>query len=595
MNTKLTRLAAVAATIAAASVATLGLGSSGALAGPPLGTNVLSPATGNTTTTFTLTPPSGASCTGSGSGTPSYRWQTYFVDAGVDASTLTYSSGPNPVAGHYVSPLYDSAGGNPVVNQNPSASPLGLISGIPTFSFASNAGFVTAPGAYKIGFACTQAGALDAGKYWETPITISNVTASAFDYSFGSVPSAPVLASPLTVGDTTLAGSFTATPSTPATTGFTVTAHPAAGADVTLPVAAAGPFTLTGLTNGTAYDVSVIATNSTGNSAPSNVVSGTPNVAPRPPLTPVTASQIAGPGVHVAWATPTGVAPTNFTVALSPSVAGSPFTAPAGSTSLDVTGLTAGTAYTISVTANYATAPTTGPTGTTTFTFVSSIIIQDLTVVRPAGALILTQRCGVNGALPAEAATANGFPATLAVAASANQTGTAPTTGAAPGGPADPQFPSYPFPSPAAYPTHCGVNLGTGSFITTGALSGQYYSASGFINQVSVADNRDTGAAWTVNGTMGSFTNGSSTFSGSRLGWTPKVTSTTPTQVVNAGTAVDPSTTNGTGGLAAPQVLATAPAGTATGVATLDARLKLLIPVTAAAGTFTGALTLSAI
>jgi len=594
MHSKFTRLATVAAAITAASVATLGLGSSGALAGPPLGTNTLSPATGNTSTTFTLTPPSGASCTGSGSGTPSYRWQTYIVDAGVDASTLTYASGPNAVAGHFVSPLYDAAGGNPVQNQNPSASPLGLISGIPTFSFSSLAGSITTPGAYKIGFACTQAGNLDNGKYWETPITIGSVTASSFNYAFGSVPSAPVLASPLTAGDQTLAGSFTASPSTPATTGFTVTAHPASGPDVTLPVAAAGPFTLTGLTNGTAYDVSVTATNSTGNSAPSNIVSGTPNLAPRPPITGLTASQISGPGVHLVWTAPTGTAPTNYTVVFTPSVAGSPFTAPG--TSLDVTGLIDGTPYSIAVTANYAAAPTTGPTATVPFTYAGAIIIQDLTVVRPAGALILTQRCGVNGALPAEPATAAGFPATAAVAASANQTGTAPTTGAAPGGPADPQFPSYPFPSPAAYPTHCGVNLGTGSFITTGALAGQYYSANGFINEVTVSDNRDTGAAWTVNGTMGTFSNGSSTFSGSRLGWSPKVNSVTSSQVVTAGPVVDPSITNdNTSGLGTARVLATATAGSATGIATLDARLKLLIPVTAAAGTFTGALSLSAI
>jgi len=594
MHRKLIRLGVVAASAAAASVATLSLGSGGALAGPPLGTNTLSPSSGTTSTTFSLNPPSGSSCTGSGSGTPSYRWQTYMVDAGVDASTLHYSSGPDPVAGHFVSPLYDSAGGNPVQNQNPAASPLGLIAGIPTFSFASVAGIVTTPGAYKIGFACTQAGNLDAGKYWETPITISNVTASDFSWSFGSVPSAPVLASPLTAGDQTLSGSFTASPSTPATTGFTVTAHPSSGPDVTLPVAAAGPFTLTGLTNGTTYGVSVVATNSTGNSAPSNIVSGTPNLPARPPITGLTASQISGPGVHLSWTAPTGTAPTNYTVAFTPSVAGSPFTVTG--TSTDVTGLTDGTPYSIAVTANYGAAPTTGPTATVPFTYAGQIIIQDLTAVRPAGALILTQRCGVNSALAAEPATAAGFPATAAVAASASQTGTAPTTVATPGGTADAQFPAYPFPSPATYPTHCGVNLGTGSFITTGALAGQYYSASGFINEVTVADNRDTGAAWTVNGTMGTFTNGSSNFSGSRLGWSPKVNTTSAGQTVVAGAVVDPSITNdGTTGLATPRVLANATAGAATGVATLDARLKLLIPVTAATGTFTGALSLSAI
>ncbi len=596
MRSKFTRFSVVAATLAAAAVATtVGLGTNGALAGPPLGSNTLTPASGVQTTTFSLTPPTGASCTGGATGNPSYRWQTYMVSSAVDASTLTYASGPNPVSGQFVSPLYDTVG-DPVINRNPAASPAGLINGIPTFSFSTIASLGTiSNGSYKIGFACTTAGALDAGKYWETPITISNATSTSFSYAFGAVPVAPVLGSPLTVGDSTLAGSFTASASTPATTGYTVTAVPTAGSPVTLPVAAAGPFTLTGLTNGTTYAVSVLATNTTGNSAPSNTVSGTPNLAPRPPISGLTASQISGPGVRLIWTAPTGTAPTSYTVALTPSVAGSPFTVTVGTT-LDVTGLTDGTPYSIAVTANYAAAPTTGPTASTSFTYAGAIIIQDLTAVRPAGALILTQRCGVNSALSSEPATAAGFPATGSVTASANQVGTAPTTGAAPGGPADGQFANYPFPTPATYPTRCGVNLGTGTFITTGALAGQYYAASGYLNQVTVSDNRDTGAGWTVNGTMGTFSNASSTFSGSRLGWSPKVSSTTLGQIVNPGAAIDPSITNdNSSGLGTPRVLATATAGSATGITTLDARLKLLIPVTAATGTFIGALSLSAI
>jgi hypothetical protein len=50
------------------------------------------------------------------------------------------------------------------------------------------------------------------------------------------------------------------------------------------------------------------------------------------------------------------------------------------------------------------------------------------------------------------------------------------------------------------------------------------------------------------------------------------------------------------GGLGTGRVLATAPAAaTARGVAQLDARILLLIPVSAATGTYTGTLTLSAI
>ena len=594
MRTKFTRIAIAGAALAATTVGLIS--NETAHAAAPLGPNSFSPTSGTSNTAFNMLPPSGSACTGSGSGVPAYRWQSYIVSASVDASTLTYASGPNPVAGAFVSALSYSDT-TQVSNQNPASSPLGLINVAQPFSLAS---IVGAPGlvagAYKMGVACTQAGNLDAGKYWETPITISNVTAMDLNYSFGSIPSAPVLGA-VTSGDTTLSGSFTAAASTPATTGYTVTAHPAAGVDITLAVpVTASPvsFNLTGLTNGTSYAVSVIATNTTGNSPASNIVNGTPNLAARPGITNVTVSQIAGPGAHISFTAPTGTAPTSYTIAGGPAAV--TVTAPASSG--DVLGLTPGTPYTFTVTANYAIAPLTGPTATAApFTYSAAIIIQDLTAVRPAGALVLTQRCGVNGALGALAADGTtGFPAIAALAASASQTGTAPTTGAALGGPADPQFPAYPFPSPASYPTHCAVNLGTGSYITSGTLAGQYYSASGNINQVTVADNRDTGAGWTVNGTMGTFTNGSSTFTGSHLGWTPTTTASSPGQTVVAGPAVDPSATiTNTGGLGTPRQLASAAAGVATGVANLDARLKLLIPVSAATGTFTGQLTLSAI
>ena len=593
MTKKFTRVLAGVSTVAVASV---GLISASAHALPPgtapNGSATLSPATGNSGTTFSLLPPSGSVCPGD-SATGGYRWQTFFVASATDPGTLTYNgSGPVAQGGAFTQPLFSS--GTPVINKNTGVGD-GLITGIPSFSNSLfTPGFVPA-GSYNLGFACTLSGATVS--YWTTPITVTTDAAGGpaqFDYSFGSTPSAPVLGA-LTPGDTTLSGSFTAAASTPATTGYTVTAHPTTGADVVQAVPAAGPltFSFTGLTNGTSYAVSVIATNTTGNSPASNVQNGTPNLAARPGITNVTVSQIAGPGAHISFTAPTGTGPTSYTIAGGPA----PVTVTAAATSGDVLGLTPGTPYTFTVTANYAVAPLTGPTASAApFTYSAAIIIQDITAVRPAGALILTQRCGVNGALGAELATANGFPATAAVTASANQVGTAPTTGAAAGGPADPQFPAYPFPAPVSYPTHCAVNLGTGSYITTGALAGQYYSASGNINQVTVADNRDTGAGWTVNGTMGTFSNGSSTFTGSHLGWTPKMTLSSPGQTVVAGPAVDPSaTTTNTGGLGTPRQLASAAAGVATGVANLDARLKLLIPVSAATGTFTGQLTLSAI
>ena len=85
----------------------------------------------------------------------------------------------------------------------------------------------------------------------------------------------------------------------------------------------------------------------------------------------------------------------------------------------------------------------------------AQVIEQQITVVRPAGALVLTQRCGVFGALPAEAASA-AFPVALtAAAASLDTVGTAPTFN----GSADPLFADYPYPLPANYPTRCGVDM----------------------------------------------------------------------------------------------------------------------------------------
>ena len=127
---------------------------------------------------------------------PSYRWQTYFVSADVDASTLRFANGPLPVSGAFVSPLYDSDGENSVVDRNPSATPVGLISGIPTFSFAALVGFVPA-GQYKVGFACTLAGAVEHGRYWETPITITDVSPTSFTYSVGGAAPALQIGSPV--------------------------------------------------------------------------------------------------------------------------------------------------------------------------------------------------------------------------------------------------------------------------------------------------------------------------------------------------------------------------------------------------------------
>jgi len=364
----------------------------------------------------------------------------------------------------------------------------------------------------------------------------------------------------------------------------------------------------------------VTATNGTGTSPASNVIapgpSTTPAAAPHPAVQNLTATPGVGK-VDLAWNPPADAAttpPTGYTVTNSPAGGTTTVTG----TTASVTGLTAGTPYTFTVTATYATAPGGTPATTSPVTpTASQVIMQTLTVTRPAGALVFTQVCGRNGAIAADTTATVGFPSGSlpAVAATAAGAGTAPDFGV--GG--DPKFSEYPYPvnpdgTPAPnYPTNCGVALGNAKFVATGSGSGQFFAASGVLNQVTVADTRDTDIGWTANGNMGSFTAGpGKTFSGSQLGWTPVRTSDTAAftdsdgitydQVTNPGAVVLPNTPNATG-MSSGRALGTAAALAGTspnltgglGIASFDARLKLLIPVTKKSGIYTGVLTISAV
>ncbi|MGB8860398.1 MAG: fibronectin type III domain-containing protein, partial [Ilumatobacteraceae bacterium] len=341
----MTRIAAGVAAVAVASLALLSTDASALPPGTPAaGTSVLAPATGTNANTFTLAPPAGASCPGD-SASGGYRWQTFMTATSVDPATITYGlSGPVQQAGEFSKPLFNSTGA-PQINKT-TAVTTGLITPLPLFGW--DASILPVPnGAYNIGYACTTTGTTQ--KFWSTPITITNSTATSFSYAFGATPAAPVLGGTLAAGDQTLDGTFTHAVSVPATTGYTVTAVPTAGATVTLSLAAGSTsFSLTGLVNGTQYAVSVVATNTVGASPVSNTVNGTPNPGARPAVTSLAA--VPGTGnVVLNWVTPTGVAPTGYTIAVSPSVAGAPFTAAAGATTFTVNG-TPGTLYTFTVT-----------------------------------------------------------------------------------------------------------------------------------------------------------------------------------------------------------------------------------------------------
>ena len=108
---------------------------------------------------------------------------------------------------------------------------------------------------------------------------------------------------------------------------------------------------------------------------------------------------------------------------------------------------------------------------------------------------------------------------------------------------------------------------------------------------MTVLDTRDGDLGWTAKGDIADlFTSGpgpfdeNNSFSGDFLGWFPQTTSSSAGQSVTAGTAVAPGTS---GGMTSNPTLASAPSGAGLGIATLDARLALLIPVSADADNYT--------
>ena len=193
------------------------------------------PITGGGSANFVMLPPSSSACPGSASGTPSYRWQTYLVSSAVDVSSMLYTgAGPSAVPGAFVSPMYDAAQ-TEVINRNPAASPLGLIAGIPAFSFTA---FVPpanlAAGSYNVGFACTLAG--ETVSYWMSQITIALDAADAPAGVAWTVAAAPT-GTTTTLGATTtsLAATTTTARSATTTTVARTTTTTTAGSTTTAP------------------------------------------------------------------------------------------------------------------------------------------------------------------------------------------------------------------------------------------------------------------------------------------------------------------------------------------------------------------------
>ena len=161
-----------------------------------------------------------------------------------------------------------------------------------------------------------------------------------------TVPGAPT--SPVgTAGNTQVSVAFTAPASTggSAITGYTVTSSPGGLTSTGV----SSPIVVTGLTNGTAYTFTVVATNAAGNSSVSTASAAvTPRTVPGAPTSPVaTAGNVQASVAFNAPASNGGSAITGYTVTSSPGG----FTATGASSPLVVTGLTNGTSYTFTVVA----------------------------------------------------------------------------------------------------------------------------------------------------------------------------------------------------------------------------------------------------
>lgn len=561
---------------------------------PPAGIADLNlPPGGSLPANFTANPsPVPANCQGD-SATGGYRWQTFISPVANDPATFTYPGGNATVPGGgvgFTSTLLSSTG-NFVGNQN-TAVGTGQIVAIPAFNLGAFGAALT-PGEYNIGFACSLAG--ETTRYWSTGVTITATTIAV-----GVRPAAPVLTtSSYDAATETATVNFTHAASDPATTGYTATLVPIDAAAPIAPIsvpAGATSFPIPGVVLGAEYDVTLVATNTVGESLPSAPPLRVRGEVERTVVVDPIADVFEGADVTITWSAPSP-APADYTVAID----GQPAITETG-TSTTVSGLAAGD-YVVRVTPNYASGS--GVTGVASaavnFTIqLNTLVYQDITVERPPGALVLTQRCGVFGGFPAFDTT--GWPGAqltldpvTAVAATGAATEAPTVVGGPDDGDPDPLFGSYP--QRGTYPTLCGVDLGTSELVTDGPLAGRYYVADGSINQVTVLDTRDGDPGWTAKGDIADlFTNGTgpfdenNSFSGDFLGWFPQVTATSSGQTVTAGPDVSPGTTNG---LTSNPTLASAPSGAGLGIATLDARLALIIPVAADADTYTARLSLT--
>jgi hypothetical protein len=119
-----------------------------------------------------------------------------------------------------------------------------------------------------------------------------------------------------------------------------------------------------------------------------------------------------------------------------------------------------------------------------------------------------------------------------------------------------------------------------------------YFEAAGEINPINVSDTRSSLAPWALTSQLGDFTDGDKTFSGSYLGWSPKVV--TPGAGAVAGGSIASGFDGGTG-LSVSRVLGSAAQGHDKGAALLGADLDLKLPTETAKGSYRATLTVTAL
>ena len=118
------------------------------------------------------------------------------------------------------------------------------------------------------------------------------------------------------------------------------------------------------------------------------------------------------------------------------------------------------------------------------------------------------------------------------------------------------------------------------------------FSATGSLNPIVVTDTRIGGSAWSISAQVGDFTDGSTSFSGKYLGWTPKVITEGAGAV--AGAAVVSGYESGDG-LSVTSTLGSAADGHPRGSGTIGADLELTVPLEVLSGTYAAELTLTAL